>query len=190
MLQKAAKDKRGRKAIHNASLNRSHRTAATWREEESDNDVEVVETPQLPPAPPGVVPESPNPLHGAAPAPLTPVIALLHALSPSWSPPPPVDLLNQQFDDSNSDIEIIGHNLPVQESSTQGVVIKAEPAASTIPPATTAKPVVKHVKAKTPLASITCSSRKGSASKHVQEDDSDIKNSLPTARKTKCVCRN
>ncbi|KAF8177820.1 hypothetical protein K438DRAFT_2181270 [Mycena galopus ATCC 62051] len=63
-----------------ASLNRSRRTAATRRAEESDDDVEVVETPQLPPAPPAVVLESPNPLHAAAPTPLTPVVAPLRAL--------------------------------------------------------------------------------------------------------------
>lgn len=134
-----------------------------------------------------VIVESPNPSAVVAPVPSTPV-APLRTQPPlrdsSWSPPHPVDLLRHKHDsDSDSDIEIISHKLPLRESDTNRVSVKAEPIASTIPAAAT-------VKNETPLPSLPRGARKASASKRVKHEDSDIENSPPTARKSKRVRRN
>ncbi|KAJ7347928.1 hypothetical protein DFH08DRAFT_1001279 [Mycena albidolilacea] len=179
LLQKAAEDKRGGEAIRNASLNKSRRTAAALKAQENNDDDEVVL----------VEPSTPRPV--VSHAPLTPAIPPLRALSPagSWSPPRPVNLLHKCDSDDDSDLEIISHTLPLRESTTQHVVVKAEPVPPTLPPASTTKPVAgNHVKIETPMASIP--SRKASSSKHIKAEDSDIENSPPTARKTKRVRRN
>ncbi|KAJ7842902.1 hypothetical protein B0H13DRAFT_2676486 [Mycena leptocephala] len=159
MLKKAAEDKKGGEAIRNASLHRSRRTTSQMAEESDDDDVVVVEPRNAPPVP-AAVPSTP--------------LAPLRARS--WSPPHPADLLDYKADcEYDSDIEITAHRPATRENGTTRVVIKAEPAPSTIP--TAAK---KHVKTETPLASIPRTSGKSSLSKRTKHDDSDIENSPPT----------
>jgi hypothetical protein len=137
-------------------------------EESDDNDVVVVEPRNAPPVP-AAVPSTP--------------LAPLRARS--WSPPHPADLLDYKADcEYDSDIEITAQKPATRENGTTRIVIKAEPAPSTIP--TAAK---KHVKTETPLASIPRTSGKSSLSKRTKHDDSDIENSPPTPRKTKRVRR-
>jgi hypothetical protein len=183
LLQKAAEDKQGGEAIRNASLLRSRRTAAqrTAQEDSEDDDVIFVETRK--------------PVSVAAPVSATPIASLkvlVPARADSWSPPHPVNLLHHKLhSDDDSDIEITGYNPAPFKTSTNAVVIKAEPTVSEIPAAsTTTKPATKKgVKTETPLTSIPRTSRKGSSSKRAKGDDSDIENSPPTVRKTKRVRR-
>ncbi|KAJ7842505.1 hypothetical protein B0H13DRAFT_2413619 [Mycena leptocephala] len=168
MLKKAAEDKKGGEAIRNASLHRSRRTTSQMAEESDDDDVVVVEPRNAPPVP-AAVPSTP--------------LAPLRARS--WSSPHPADLLDYKADcEYDSDIEITAHKPATRENGTTRVVIKAEPAPSTIPAA-----AKKHVKTETPLASIPRTSGKSSLSKRTKHDDSDIENSPPTPRKTKRVRR-